>query len=157
MTGRPAIRVLIADDHALTRQGLRRMLSFYRDIVVVAEASSGQEALTLFDAVQPDVAILDVRMPQLDGFAATRLIRGRHPEARIILLTVGGTLDYADRARSVGANRLLYKDAAAAEIARAVRAVRPAATTRRTVRARAALDREAPAATSAPIRLIGAA
>src|SRR5215211_3012222 len=87
-TGRPAIRVLIADDHALTRQGLRRMLSHYRDIVVVAEASSGQEALALFDAVQPDVAILDVRMPQLDGFAATRLIRARHPDARVLLLTV---------------------------------------------------------------------
>jgi DNA-binding NarL/FixJ family response regulator len=157
MTGRPAIRVLIADDHALTRQGLRRMLSFYRDIVVVAEASSGQEACTLFDAVQPDVAILDVRMPQLDGFAATRLIRGRYPDARVILLTVGGTLDYADRARSVGAQRLLYKDAAAAEIARAVRAVRPAATTRLAASVHAVLDPDTPAAPSPPIRLVGAA
>jgi DNA-binding NarL/FixJ family response regulator len=121
---------LIADDHALTRQGLRRMLSYYRDIDVVAEASNGQEAVARYNEVGPDVAILDVRMPHVDGFAATRLIRGRFPEARVILLTVGGTLDYADRARAVGAHRLLYKDASAAEIARAVRAVRPPAQTR---------------------------
>jgi DNA-binding NarL/FixJ family response regulator len=157
LTGRPAIRVLIADDHALTRQGLRRMLSHYRDIAVVAEASNGQEAVTLFGSAQPDVAILDVRMPGLDGFAATRLIRGRYPDAHIILLTVGGTLDYADRARSVGARRLLYKDASAAEIARAVRALRPAARSRHVARGHAVRDQGSAAATAPRIRLVGAA
>jgi DNA-binding NarL/FixJ family response regulator len=125
VAGRPPISVLIADDHALTRQGLCRMLSRYRDITVVAEATNGQEAVSLYAATRPDVAILDVRMPHLDGFAATRLIRARFPEARIVLITVGGTLDFSDQARGAGALRLLYKDASAAEVARTLRAVRP--------------------------------
>lgn len=81
------IRVLCVDDHPIVRKGIASLLANETDVVLVGEASSGKEAVGLFRALRPDVTLMDLRMPEMDGIAAARAIRGEFPEARIIALT----------------------------------------------------------------------
>jgi DNA-binding NarL/FixJ family response regulator len=116
------IRVLIADDQGLVREGLATLLAAQDGIEVVATAADGQQAVALCDRHLPDVVLMDLRMPQLDGVEATRQIRSAHPQIEIVVLTT-----YADDASilgalQAGARGYLTKDAGAAEIARAVHA-----------------------------------
>ena len=81
------IRVILADDHALVRQGIRQFMEEAEDIVVVAEAANGEEAVYLVEEHQPDVAVLDIQMPVMTGIEAARQIKARFPGVRILILT----------------------------------------------------------------------
>lgn len=117
------IRVLIADDHTLVREGLRALLEGQGDFEVIAEASNGREAVDRAIQLRPDVVLMDIGMPELDGLAATRHIVRTNPAIRILVLTVHETEDYFFRVLEVGAHGFLVKDAASTELVAAVRAV----------------------------------
>jgi two-component system, NarL family, response regulator LiaR len=117
----PPIRVCIADDHAVVRQGLRVFLSAQPDIAVVGEAATGTEAIALVNRLSPDVIVMDLLMPDTDGFAATRHIRDTFPQTRVIILTSYSAEGQVLRALRAGACSYLLKDAGAGEIATAIR------------------------------------
>ncbi len=117
------IRVLIADDHTLVREGLRALLEAQGDFEVIAEASNGHEAVERALEMQPDVVLMDIGMPELDGFEATRRIVKASLTIRVLVLTVHETEDYFFRVLEAGAQGFLVKDAASTELAVAVRAV----------------------------------
>ena len=117
------IRVLIVDDDALVRAGLSMMLAGTEDIRVVAEASDGREAASAVDAYGPDVVLMDIRMPGLDGLAATEHLRGRESAPQVIVLTTFDADDYVLRALRAGAAGFLMKDTPPPEIMRAIRLV----------------------------------
>jgi DNA-binding NarL/FixJ family response regulator len=124
------IRVLTADDHAVVRAGIAAMIANEPDIAIVAEAGDGTEAVALYQEHIPDVVLMDLRMPKLDGVSAITAIRTAYPEAHIIALTTydGDTDIY--RALSAGACAYLVKDVLVAEL---VRAIRGAATGKRVI------------------------
>jgi len=119
----PMIRVLVADDQRVVREGLTLLLRLLPDLEVVGAASDGEEAITLVDRLRPDVVLMDLRMPRCDGVEATRRLQQSHPECRVVVLTT-----YADdrsvvEALRAGARGFLTKDAGAEEIQRAIEAV----------------------------------
>jgi DNA-binding NarL/FixJ family response regulator len=116
-------RVLIADDQALIRVGLRKILEAEPELTVVAEAADGQDAVAEAHRLRPDVVLMDIRMPVLDGIAATRLIVGAQPATRVLILTTFGLDDYVYEALRAGASGFMLKDAPPEEIAAAVRIV----------------------------------
>jgi DNA-binding NarL/FixJ family response regulator len=116
------IRLLIADDHPVVRDGLRGMVAGQPDLEVVGEAATGTEALALVPRVRPDVALVDLRMPELDGVATIRALRERHPEVRVLVLTTFDTESDVVSAIEAGATGYLLKDAPRAELFRAIRA-----------------------------------
>jgi len=113
------IRVLIADDHAVVRQGLRTFLDLQDDIEVVAEAADGEAAVAAAESV--DVVLLDLVMPKLDGVAALRALRERAPEARVIVLTSFGDDERLFATLRAGAAGYLLKDVEPADLVRAIR------------------------------------
>jgi two-component system, NarL family, response regulator LiaR len=115
------IRVVIADDHAVVRQGLRTYLELQDDIDVVAEAADGAEAVDVASRHAPDVVLLDLAMPRLDGVGALRELRSRAPEARVIVLTSFGEDDRLFAALRAGAAGFLLKDTEPADLVRAIR------------------------------------
>ncbi|MEU9374309.1 response regulator transcription factor [Streptomyces sp. NPDC048255] len=119
------IRVLLADDQLLVRAGFRALLDAQPDIEVVAEASDGEEAVHLVRQLRPDVVLMDIRMPVLDGLAATRRITGDGELAgvRVVMLTTFELDEYVFEAIRSGASGFLVKDTEPAELLRAVRAV----------------------------------
>ena len=117
------IRVLVADDHALFRRGLTIVLEAEGDIEVVAEAADGEAAVTRVGELAPDVVLMDIRMPHLDGIEATRRIREAFPMTRIIVLTVSDEEDDLLDAVKAGANGYLLKEVSIEEVSDAVRAV----------------------------------
>lgn len=117
------IRLLIADDHPVVREGLAAMLNRRADMTVVGEASSGREALALYRREQPDVTLMDLRMPELGGVEAIATLRAEFPNARFIVLTTyDGDEDIA-RALKAGAQAYLLKDTPRDELLDAIRAV----------------------------------
>ncbi|GLJ79155.1 response regulator transcription factor [Microbacterium imperiale] len=117
------IRVLIVDDQTLIRLGFRMVLESTGDIDVVGEASDGAEALTAVAELSPDVVLMDVRMPGVDGIEATARIRRTHPDVRVLVLTTFDLDEYAFGALRAGAGGFLLKDARRDELIAAVRAV----------------------------------
>ena len=117
------IRVLICDDHALFRRGLIMVLEDEDTIEVVAEAENGREAVDMAENFAPDVVLMDVRMPGLDGIEATRRISETRPSARIIMLTVSDQEDDLFEAVKAGATGYLLKEISIEEVADAIRAV----------------------------------
>src|SRR6185503_659178 len=117
------IRVLLADDHALVRAGFRALLQSLPDMEVVAEAGDGREALRLIDLHQPDVVLMDIGMPGLNGLEAAARIVEESPHIRVIILSMHATEEYVLRALRAGAVGYLLKDAGTAELELAVRAV----------------------------------
>ena len=117
------IRVLIADDQELIRSGFRLLIGSKDDLEVVGEAANGREAVELVAATSPDVVLMDVRMPELDGIEATREILGTGSSARILILTTFDLDEYVVRAVRAGASGFLLKDAPAAQLVEAVRVV----------------------------------
>ena len=118
----PAIRVLLVDDHPVVRQGLRALLSTHEGIEVVGEADDGEAAVAGADRLSPDVVLMDVVMPGLDGVEALRRIGERRPQTRVVMLT-----SYADERRAMeavdaGASGFLLKDASPRDVAAAIRA-----------------------------------
>ena len=116
------IRVLLADDQSLFREGLHTLLSLQPDLEVVGEAQNGAEALRLAAELKPDVVLMDVQMPVLDGVAATRRMRAEHPNCRVILLTTFDDDEYVFEGLRAGAVGYLLKDAASARLVDAIRA-----------------------------------
>ena len=126
MTGTPApapIRVLIADDQRVVREGLNMLVALIDDVEVVGAACDGAEAVRLAETYRPDVVLMDLRMPDLDGIAATGLLRERLPAARVLVLTTYADQDAIVPALRAGARGYLTKDASAEQIEAAIRAV----------------------------------
>ena len=119
--GAGVIRVLIADDHAVVRQGLRTYLELQEDVEVVAEAADGEAAVRAAERLAPDVVLLDLAMPRLDGVAALRELREQAPDARVLVLTSFGEDDRLFAALRAGAAGFLLKDTEPAELVRAIR------------------------------------
>jgi NarL family two-component system response regulator LiaR len=117
------IRVLIADDHAVVRQGLRTFLDLQEDIDVVGEAADGEEAIAAAAQHAPDVILLDLAMPRLDGIGALRALREAAPAARVIVLTSFGEDERLFTALRAGASGFLLKDVEPAELVRSIRTV----------------------------------
>jgi DNA-binding NarL/FixJ family response regulator len=117
------VRVLIVDDDALVRSALSMLLAGAADITIVGEAGNGAEVIDTVDALEPDVVLMDIRMPVMDGLAATQLLRARDRAPEVIVLTTFEADDYVLRALRAGASGFLLKDTPPPDIIRAVQAV----------------------------------
>jgi two-component system, NarL family, response regulator len=118
-----AIRVMLADDHAIVRNGVAQILNEEPGISVVAEAADGAEAVELFERDRPDVALIDLRMPKLEGVQVVERIRERFPNAAIVILTTYDTDNDIERALRAGAKAFLVKDVSPRDLVECVRAV----------------------------------
>ncbi|MBC3364187.1 response regulator transcription factor [Pseudomonas sp. SWRI154] len=117
------LRLLLADDHEVTRTGFISMLAGTEGFEVVGQASDGQEALDLCERLQPDIAILDIRMPVFNGLGAARILRQRQPQIKVIIFTMDDSPDHLEAAISAGAVGYLLKDASRAEMLDALKRV----------------------------------
>jgi two-component system, NarL family, response regulator NreC len=117
------IRVMLADDHAVVRQGLFALLLEDQDVEVVAQAPDGLEAIRLAQELKPDVAVVDIGMPHVNGIEATRRILKAHPECRVLILSQYEQKEYVLEAIDAGASGYLLKRDAGADLADAIRAV----------------------------------
>ena len=117
------IRTLIADDHTLLREGIRALLEDQPDILVVAEAEDGRLAVNLAHKLRPQVVLMDIAMPLLNGLEATRQIKRDHPEINVLILTMYDHEEYLRQVLEAGASGYLLKRAAASELVAAIRAV----------------------------------
>lgn len=122
MTTKP-IRILLADDHVVMRSGLRVLLERQPGLQVVAEAADGREAMTMAEAHLPDVAVMDVAMPNLNGIEATRQITAKFPQIAVVILSMHSDESYVLRALKSGARGYLLKDAPEMDLISAIRAV----------------------------------
>ena len=116
-------RILLADDHALVRQGIRSLLAGIADFEVVGETANGREALKLIRALTPDIVLMDISMPELNGLDATAHALRAQPHLKVIILSMHATEAYVLEALRAGAAGYLLKDAEAAELERAIRTV----------------------------------
>src|SRR5512142_560613 len=116
-------RVLLVDDQTLIRQGIRMLLMTEPGIEVVGEAANGREALAQIEQLHPEVVLMDIRMPELDGVSATRQISAHHPEIGVIILTTFDDEEYIFEGLRAGARGYLLKDISSEEMAAAVRVV----------------------------------
>ncbi len=117
------IRILIAEDHRIVRDGLRMLLQGEPDFSIVAEAENGREAVARAKETRPDLAILDISMPELGGLEATRLIKAESPQTQVLILTMHESDEYFFRALEAGASGYLLKKAAAQDLIGAARSV----------------------------------
>ena len=115
-----ALTVLLVDDHAMMRQGLRSVLEAHADIQIVGEASDGHEAVEMADALQPAVVIMDINMPRLNGIEATARIKAQYPDIRVIGLSVNAGPNNKEAMLKAGADMLLTKEAAVEELYRGI-------------------------------------
>jgi two-component system response regulator NreC len=118
-----AIRILLADDHTVVRKGLRLLLESVAEFQVIAEASSGREAVALAEQHIPDVIVMDVAMPILNGIEAARQISAKLPQVAVVFLSMHGDESYVLRALKAGARAYLLKDSAEYDLIQAVKAV----------------------------------
>jgi DNA-binding NarL/FixJ family response regulator len=119
----PRIRVLVADDHALVREGISALLGFCNDIEVVGEAADGIEAIERTHALKPDIVLMDIGMPRLGGLEATTELRKTEPQVRIIILTQYDDREYISRFLKAGVSGYLLKKAVGSELVTAIRTV----------------------------------
>jgi len=113
----------LADDHAVVRDGLRFLLEAQADIAVVGDAADGRQAVRLVQQLRPDVVVMDIAMPELNGIEATQQIRETCPSTQIVILSVHSTTEHVFRALQAGAQGYLLKESAGMEVVNAVRAV----------------------------------
>ncbi|HML52005.1 MAG TPA: response regulator transcription factor [Propionicimonas sp.] len=118
-----SVRVVVADDQAMVRAGFRMLLADQADIEVVGEASTGAEAVSLVKRLRPDVVLMDIRMPGLDGLAATRQILADDPDARVLILTTFDLDEYVYDALRIGASGFVLKDDPVEQLLAAIRVV----------------------------------
>ena len=121
MTQSNQITVLLVDDHMVVRSGLSTVLSVYDDLKLVGEAGDGEEAIRLCERLQPDVILMDLLMPKMDGVTAIKAIKVRWPQIQIIALTSFKEKEYVEAALKAGANGYLLKDVSAEELVQAIR------------------------------------
>jgi two-component system NarL family response regulator len=119
----PRIKVVVADDHTLMREGVAAVIARQTDMVVIGQAADGEEALALVEKEKPDVVLLDLRMPKLDGVAVTARLRQKFPDLAIVILSTYDTDDDIVRALRAGARAYLLKDTPPEELAECVRTV----------------------------------
>lgn len=124
MSGERKIRVLLADDHIVMRDGLRALLNTAPDMEVVDSVGDGRQAVRQARATKPDIVIMDLGMPEMNGVEATRLLAERDPEVRVIILSMHSSAEHVHRALAAGAAGYVLKEAAAGEVLDAVRTVR---------------------------------
>jgi two-component system response regulator NreC len=117
------ISVLIADDHTIVRSGVRLLLEAEPDIRVVGEALNGREALELTESLQPDIVLMDITMPEMDGLEATRQLKARFPHIHVLVLTMHRSDDYFFEMLKAGASGYILKGAKTSELINAVRVV----------------------------------
>ena len=117
------ISVLLADDHAVVRDGLRALLEAQADIEVVGDAANGREVLRLAQQLHPDVVVMDIAMPELNGVEATQQMHDAYPSTQVLILSMHSTTEHIFRALQAGARGYLLKDSAGAEVVDAVRVV----------------------------------
>ncbi|ROL63698.1 DNA-binding response regulator [Pseudomonas protegens] len=118
-----AIRLVLADDHEVTRTGFVALLAGNPEFAVVGQARDGEEALVLCERLRPDIAILDIRMPQLNGLGAARLLQQRQPEVKVVIFTMDDSPDHLEAAMAAGAVGYLLKDASRDEVISALQRV----------------------------------
>jgi two-component system NarL family response regulator len=119
----PLVRIVIADDHLIARVGLVTIVNEQHDMTVVAEATNGQQAVALYQRLRPDVILMDLRMPVMDGFDAARAIRAEFPDARILALSTYSADEYIHRAFTAGVQAYLKKDVQHDDLIQTIRAV----------------------------------
>jgi DNA-binding NarL/FixJ family response regulator len=117
------IRVLLADDHAVVRDGLRVLLEGASDIEVVGDAGNGRDAVRLAAKARPDVVVMDIAMPEMNGIEATELLQDTTPATQVVILSMHSTAEHIYRALQAGARGYLLKDSAGSEVVEAVRTV----------------------------------
>jgi DNA-binding NarL/FixJ family response regulator len=117
------IKLVLADDHAVVRSGTRELLEQQPDLKIVGEAANGEEAVRLAQRLQPDVVVMDVRMPKMSGVEATRRIKAEYPDVRVLVLTAHDDDEYVFALLQAGANGYLLKTAEIEELVRAIRTV----------------------------------
>lgn len=117
------IRLLLVDDQQIIRQGLRSLLEAKPDLEVVGEAENGQQALTKVETLCPDIVLMDVRMPVMDGVASTRLIHQQFSQTKVLMLTTFDDDEYVSQAMRLGAQGYLLKDTCSDDLAAAIRAI----------------------------------
>lgn len=122
MSDTGGIRILLADDHVTVRQGLKLLIESQGDMRVVSEASDGREAIEKARAVRPDVVVMDISMPGMNGLVATRTLKELHPESVIVILTRHGDDAYLQELLRAGADGYVLKQSAASELLQAIRA-----------------------------------
>jgi DNA-binding NarL/FixJ family response regulator len=123
MSHRKAIRVIIVDDHAILREGIRSVLAQQNDILVVGEASNGLEALELTARLQPDLVLMDIAMPEMNGIDATRQIVRNYPAVRVLILTQHDHREYIEPVLRAGASGYVLKRSGGLELLQAIRQV----------------------------------
>lgn len=117
------MRVLIADDHRLMLEGVRRVLEAHDDITIVGEAHLGTQVVPLVQRTSPDVVLLDLRMPQLDGFAVLDQLRRRHPEVKVVVLSVYSDPEHIESALKRGASGYIVKTVSPTDLPSAIRQI----------------------------------
>ena len=138
------IRVLIADDHAMVREGTRELLEQETDLAVVAEAGDGEEAVRLAGSLKPDVAIIDISMPRLNGIEATRQIKALYPSLAVLILTAYDDDEYVFSFLEAGAAGYLLKTVRGSDLIAAIRALHAGETVLHPIIARKVLKRFVP-------------
>ena len=118
-----SIRILIADDHTVVRIGLKALIAAQSDMSVAGTAHNGRDAIAKIDLLLPDVVLMDIAMPDLNGIEATRLICSRHPSVRVVILSMYHTDEYVFHAMKAGARGYVLKESAGAEVIKAIRTV----------------------------------
>jgi DNA-binding NarL/FixJ family response regulator len=119
----PVIRVVVVDDHTLHRDGTRQILDAYPDLQIIGEASSGELALELITQLHPDVVLMDIRLPGMNGIEVTRQLTRDHPDIRVLMVSAYDEDEYVRGALEAGADGYLSKTAPGKELVEAVRAV----------------------------------
>jgi DNA-binding NarL/FixJ family response regulator len=114
--GKKSVQVLLVDDHEMIRQGLRAVLESYDDVTIVGEAVNGEEAVTAVEKLRPQVVVMDINMPKMNGIEATGRIKQRYPETVVIGLSVNTAEDNQEAMRRAGAGRLMNKEAAVEQL-----------------------------------------
>jgi DNA-binding NarL/FixJ family response regulator len=123
MKANKKIKIIIADDHAVVRSGLRLLLESCPEFVIAGEASDGEEVIEITTAVKPDVIILDISMPKLNGFEAVKILKSRFPSIGVLILTIYDDEDYIHQMIKAGSDAYILKNAEKEEIFTAVRKV----------------------------------
>ena len=114
-------KILIADDHAMVRDGVKNLVQQNKDLIVIGEARSGNETLELFDKLQPDLLIMDISMPDMNGMEVSRTILARNPGANIVILSMYDDEDYISRCLEYGVKGYVVKNESGSELEYAIR------------------------------------
>ncbi len=123
MNDQPVIRILIADDHAILRDGIRSLLDRQVDMMVLGEASNGRDAVTLTGKLRPDVVLMDMAMPEMNGLEATIQIKRLYPQVQVLILTQHDDREYVEPALKAGASGYVLKRSGGREVVQAIREV----------------------------------